>query len=124
VQQLNVNQSIAFDNEKLHLANPNTSEKFLWKATYESHLSYIKTVEAMYPALIEMIERNLFDFKRYKKWCYFWEGIYLSSTAVKKLHDKYDDNIYYLSIYNLPSMPDIKNQYLLRWQNEFGDRKA
>ena len=119
VQQLGIEQPIAFDNEKYHIAKPGESKPFLWKATYESAHGYVKTVEAMYPHLLWMMGRNLFDYKRYKKWCYFWEGIYLSSQILRRIHENYP-NIYYLSVFNLPKFSDIKRQYLLRWQNELG----
>ncbi len=119
VNQLGINQPVAFDNEKYHIADPKKSKSYLWKATYESSSGYIKTVEAIYPYLVEMIERNLFDYKRYKKWCYFWEGIYLSSEIVKKLQ-KSHSGLYYLSIFILPKFEDVRKQYILRWQEELG----
>jgi len=122
VQQLNISQSIAFDNEKYHLAKPGESEPYLWKATYESASGYIKTVKALYPSLLSMIARNIFDYGRYKKWCYLWEGIYLCSDIVRCLQEKFD-KIYYLSIFNLPEFEDIKAQYVIRWQRELGTEK-
>lgn len=119
VQQLNINQSITLDNEKFRIAKKGVSKSYLWKATYESHEGYVKTIEALYPFIEEMMERCLFDYGRYKKWCYFMEGIYISSEILKKLHEK-ENGIYYMSVFNLPKFGDIKKQYLLRWQNELG----
>lgn len=118
-QHLGVNQTIAIDNEKYSLVNPAEEQAYLWKATYESPEGYIKTVEKIMPRLDYMIDRNIFDFNRYRKWCYLWEGIYLSPVAVKKLFSKYE-KIYYLSVFVLPKFEDIKRHYLLRWQSELG----
>jgi mannosylglucosylglycerate synthase len=122
VSNLGINQAVAFDNEKYHIADPKTSESYLWKATYESPEGYVKTVETMYPYLLKMIDRNLFDFNRYKKWCYLWEGIYLSSEIVKRLKTTHE-GIEFLSIFILPKFEDIRKQYLLRWQDELGIEK-
>jgi mannosylglucosylglycerate synthase len=122
VQQLGISQPIVFDNEKYRIAKPGKSKPFLWKATYETKHGYERTTEVMYPYLAAMIERNLFDYKRYKKWCYFWEGIYLSSGIVQRLHGRFP-GINYFSVFNLPKLDDIKKQYILRWQNELGAEK-
>ncbi|PJA14949.1 hypothetical protein CO112_02065 [Candidatus Dojkabacteria bacterium CG_4_9_14_3_um_filter_150_Dojkabacteria_WS6_41_13] len=119
VQQLGINQSISLDNEKLRIANQKDSKPYLWKATYESPEGYLKTITDLYPFILEKVQRCLFDYSRYKKWCYFLEGIYLSPTILKKLCES-DKRMYYLNILNLPKYQDIKNQYLVRWQNELG----
>ena len=122
VEQLSIDQPVAYDREKYHIAKPGESAPFLWKATYESQKGYLKTVNILYPHFVQMINRCLFDFKRYKKWCYFWEGIYLTGDLVKKLHEE-NKKINYLSVFILPKFSDIKKQYIIRWQNEMGTEK-
>ncbi|OGK11950.1 hypothetical protein A2954_04775 [Candidatus Roizmanbacteria bacterium RIFCSPLOWO2_01_FULL_37_12] len=118
-QQLGVNQAVAIDNEKYRLADPKVDQSYLWKATYESSQGYLETVKKLTPWMIKMIERNVFDFRRYKKWCYLWEGIYLSPQAVKNLYSSFA-KIDFLSIFILPKFDDIKRQYLIRWERELG----
>lgn len=122
VDNLGVNQPLAFDNEKFRIADPDKSKSFLWKATYESSEGYIKTVEAMYPYMLSILDRLYFDYKRYKKWCYLLEGIYLSSEIIKKLNNNHKD-IYLLSVFVLPRFGEIKKRYVLRWQEELGIEK-
>lgn len=122
VQHLAIESPISFDNEKYLIAIPGESKPFLLKATYESAKGYTKTVDAMYPYLIKMIKRNLYDYNHYRKWCYFWEGIYLSSVALKRLK-KENGDINFLSVFLLPKFSEIKKQYLMRWQNELGMEK-
>jgi mannosylglucosylglycerate synthase len=122
VQHLNINQSISLDNEKFRITEIEGSKPYLKKATYESSDGYVKTIEALYPYIQEKVERCLFDYSKYKKWCYFMEGIYLSPDILKKLKEKNGD-MYYLSVFNLPKFEDVKKQYLLRWQNELGISK-
>lgn len=119
VHHLSINQAIAIDNEKYSIIDPAKNQSYLLKATYESPKGYTKTVDALLPRLLYMIERNLFDYGRYKKWCYLWEGIYLSPKSVKELLSRFP-MIYYLSLFILPNTKDVKRQYLLRWQNELG----
>lgn len=119
IQQLGINQAISLDNEKLRIANKGTSKSYLWKATYESPEGYFKTINDMYPFILEKVKRCMFDYSRYKKWSYLVEGIYLSPEILGKLQNE-DKNLYYLNIFNLPKYNDIKNQYLIRWQNELG----
>lgn len=120
-QQLGVTQAITIDNEKYRLVDiEKDNQEFLWQATYESPEGYIKTVEVLVPWMLKMVDRNLFDYKRYKKWCYLWEGIYLSPQAIRKLYEKHKDTSYFLSVFVLPKFTDVKRRYLLRWQKELG----
>lgn len=119
-QHLGITQAIAIDNEKFRIVNQENSQEFLWRATYESPEGYIKTVDALIPWMLKMIERNLFDYKRFRKWCYMWEGIYLSPRAIKKLYERHKSTSYFLSVFILPEFQEIKNRYLLRWQKELG----
>ena len=119
-QHLGVTQAIAIDNEKFRIYDPDNSQAHLWKAVYESPDGYTMTVDALVPWMIKMIDRNLFDHSRYRKWCYFWEGIYLSPLAIKKIYHKFGQTNYFFSVFILPKFKEIKARYILRWQKETG----
>jgi len=116
---LRISQAIAIDNEKYRIVDPSKDQDYLWKATYESAEGYVKTVEALTPWMMKMLDRNRFDFRRFRKWCYLWEGICLTPKSVKELMSK-AKRVHHLSVFILPAFDDIRKRYLIRWQEELG----
>jgi hypothetical protein len=69
---------------------------------------------------MERLRINTHDYKYHKKWCYLWEGIYLSSELIQQLLEA-NPHIEYLNILYMPPNEEIKNRYTYRWFTEFGE---
>ena len=118
-QQLNMNQPISIDNEKYGLTLKPSESSQLYKSTYESAYLYKKISQLLTPRLIGLLDRVLFDYKRYKKWCYLWEGIYITAPIITDLYKKYGQT-HFLSVFIIPETADLRRSYILRWQKELG----
>lgn len=121
-QQLSLERVLAVDGEKSLVRTLNPEKQHLWRASYESASVYARTVKSILPRLLERLGENLHDYQHHRKWCYLWEGIYLSPKALKKLLAAYP-TIYFLSVLVLPDFPEIKRRYLVRWLSELGAEK-
>lgn len=121
-QQLNMNQPISIDNEKYGVTLRTSESSKLRKATYESPSLYKKISQLLTPRIVQLLDRVLFDYERYKKWCYIWEGIYITAPMVIDLYKRYP-RTHFLSVFILPESSDLRRSYLLRWQTELGFEK-
>lgn len=118
-QQLGINRVISIDEEKYIVRARFPDQQHLWEATYETQEGYMKTVESLLPRMMEKINDNYHDYTSHKKWCYFWEGIYLSPNALQEISKQYPD-MNFLSVTLLPDFNEVKRRYMLRWLSELG----
>jgi 2-phosphoglycerate kinase len=118
--QLAISRIIAIDELKNFARKGNEEKKFLFPATYESVPYYKKTVDFLLPFLIDKLKMNVKESTHYKKWSYFWEGIYLSAHTLDKVKETYP-NLFSYTVFLLPPFAEIKRRYMLRWASERGE---
>ncbi|NTU47231.1 hypothetical protein HGA88_06400 [Candidatus Roizmanbacteria bacterium] len=122
VQHLGINRVISIDEEKYIVRSRSPELEHLWQPTYESIEGYIQTYQSMIPRMREKLDENYHDYHDHKKWCYFWEGIYLLPSVLDQILSDHPE-MYFLSIFSLPEIDEIRNRYMHRWLMEQGLQK-
>jgi 2-phosphoglycerate kinase len=121
-EHLGITRVVSLDNERHNLRKQYPDQKHIFKATYESMAVFTKTIHTLMPHMVDKIELQMNDYNDFKKWCYLWEGIYITPETLKKLFKK-SPAISVLSVFFLPDFEEIKKRYLLRWVSELGLKK-